>query len=138
MALNSFPGVNCAFVTDAQDAYLFTQINNGNAIAMPFAKDFGWAAELKLEDIFDKIFSCEWGCGYPPKMRSIQQTNGQIFNEVKKNVCKSPVDFLKSIDPNIVTTALSTTEFRKCFENHARDSELTDYVRKLLTEGTSQ
>lgn len=138
MALNSFPGVNCAFVTDAQDAYLFTQINNGNAIAMPFAKDFGWAAELKLEDIFDKIFSCEWGCGYPPKMRSIQQTNGQIFNEVKKNVCKSPVDILKSIDHNIVTTALSTTEFRKCFENHARDSELTDYVRKLLTEGTSQ
>lgn len=110
----------------------------GNAIAMPFAKDFGWAAELKLEDIFDKIFSCEWGCGYPPKMRSIQQTNGQIFNEVKKNVCKSPVDILKSIDHNIVTTALSTTEFRKCFENHARDSELTDYVRKLLTEGTSQ
>ena len=39
MALNSFPGVNCAFVTDAQDAYLFTQINNGNAIAMPFASN---------------------------------------------------------------------------------------------------
>ena len=48
LALNSFPGVLCGHVQDPLDAYLFTQINNGNAIAIPFAKGYGWGGELQL------------------------------------------------------------------------------------------
>ena len=47
LALNSFPGVICGHVVDPSDAYMFMQINDGNAIALPFAKGFGWGAELK-------------------------------------------------------------------------------------------
>lgn len=46
LALNSFPGVLCGHVTSPLDAYLFGQVNDGNAIAMPFAQGFGWGAEL--------------------------------------------------------------------------------------------
>ena len=42
LACNSFPGVICGHVEDALDAYTFAQINDGNAIAIPFAKGFGW------------------------------------------------------------------------------------------------
>ena len=48
LALNSFPGVICGHVVDPSDAYMFMQINDGNAIALPFAKGFGWGAELNL------------------------------------------------------------------------------------------
>ena len=34
LALNSFPGVLCGHVVDPSDAYMFMQINDGNAIAM--------------------------------------------------------------------------------------------------------
>ena len=44
LALNSFPGVLCGHVTDPTDGYLFAQVNNGNAVAMPFAQNFGWGA----------------------------------------------------------------------------------------------
>ena len=40
LACNSFPGVICGHVEDALDAYTFAQINDGNAIAIPFAKGF--------------------------------------------------------------------------------------------------
>ena len=48
LALNAFPDVLCGWVGDPTDAYLFPQINNGNAMSMPFAKGFGWGAELNL------------------------------------------------------------------------------------------
>ena len=37
-------GVICGHVVDPSDAYMFMQINDGNAIALPFAKGFGWGA----------------------------------------------------------------------------------------------
>lgn len=55
LALNSFPGVLCGHVVDPSDAYMFMQINDGNAIALPFAKGFGWGAELNLTYIFEKL-----------------------------------------------------------------------------------
>ena len=51
LACNSFPGVICGHVEDALDAYTFAQINDGNAIAIPFAKGFGWGGDLNLEYI---------------------------------------------------------------------------------------
>ncbi|HHV10109.1 MAG TPA: RpiB/LacA/LacB family sugar-phosphate isomerase [Clostridiales bacterium] len=134
MSLNSYPGVNCGYVTDTSDAFLFTQINNGNAISLAFAKDFGWAAELKIEDIFDKIFSSERGAGYPPKMQETQKKNAGIFNHVKSKICKEPVEILKSIDAEFITTALAGKEFRKCFLKNAVDCNLTAYVKSMISD----
>ena len=35
LACNSMPGVICGYAPTPRDAYLFTQINNGNAISLP-------------------------------------------------------------------------------------------------------
>lgn len=56
MACNAFPGVVCGYCIDPSDAYLFLQINNGNALALPYAKGFGWGADLNLQYIFEKGF----------------------------------------------------------------------------------
>ncbi|EGV02384.1 ribose/galactose isomerase [Streptococcus oralis SK313] len=42
LALNSFPGVVCGLAVDPTDAYLYSQINGGNALSIPYAKGFGW------------------------------------------------------------------------------------------------
>ena len=57
LALNSFPGVICGHVETPLDAYTFAQINDGNAIALPFALGFGWGGDLNLEYIFEKLWS---------------------------------------------------------------------------------
>ena len=46
MSLNAQPGVYCGYCIDPSDAFLFNQVNNGNALALPFAKGFGWGAIL--------------------------------------------------------------------------------------------
>lgn len=55
LACNSFPGVICGHIEDPLDAYTFAQINDGNAIAIPFAKGFGWGGDLNLTYIFEKL-----------------------------------------------------------------------------------
>ena len=52
LAMNSFPGVICGHVEDPVDAYTFAHVNDGNAVALPFAKGFGWGGELNLTYIF--------------------------------------------------------------------------------------
>lgn len=135
MSLNSYPGVTCGYITDASDAYLFTQINNGNAIALSFAKDFGWAAELKIESVCDKIFSGERGCGYPCEMKEIQNKNSQLFREVKTVVAKEPVEILKSLDQDMILTAIAGEEFRNCFLEKHDKSELSNFIMELLKGG---
>ena len=56
LAMNSFPGVICGHVEDPVDAYTFAHVNDGNAVALPFAKGFGWGGELNLTYIFEKLF----------------------------------------------------------------------------------
>ena len=65
LAANSFPNVLCGHIVDPSDAYMFAQINDGNAVALPFAKGFGWGAELNLTYMFEQLFSGESGQGYP-------------------------------------------------------------------------
>eukprot|EP01041_Mallomonas_annulata_P015998 gene15998-33649_t len=65
LACNSMPGVFCGLVIDPTDAFLFGQINDGNAMSMPYAKGFGWAAELNLQDCYRKLLENERGAGYP-------------------------------------------------------------------------
>ena len=65
MSLNMYPGVVCGYCIEPTDAYLFLQINNGNALSIPYAKGFGWGAELNLNNIFTRAFGSPKGMGYP-------------------------------------------------------------------------
>ena len=82
LALNSFPNVLCGHIVDPTDAYLFSQINAGNAIAMGFAKGFGWGSELTLTYTFEKLFETDFGGGYPKERVVPEQANKKILDEV--------------------------------------------------------
>lgn len=67
LACNAFPGVLCGHIVDPSDAYMFAQINDGNAIALPFAKGFGWGAELNLQYIFENCLKVRADRAIPRK-----------------------------------------------------------------------
>ena len=56
LACNSFPKVLCGHIATPLDAYLFSQVNDGNCAAIPFAQNFGWGGELNLQYTFEKLF----------------------------------------------------------------------------------
>ena len=133
LALNSFPGVICGHVVDPSDAYMFMQINDGNAIALPFAKGFGWAAELNLTYIFEKLFEGEPGGGYPKERVVPEQRNKKILDEVRKVAFKdSLIDILKNLDQDLVKGAVAGEKFQELFFANCKCDKLAEYVKTLL------
>ncbi|MFA3792027.1 RpiB/LacA/LacB family sugar-phosphate isomerase [Aliiglaciecola sp. SL4] len=134
MSLNLHPGVFCGYCLDPSDAFLFNQINNGNALALAFAKGFGWGAELNLRYMFEKALTGERGAGYPKERKEPQVKNAGILAEVKAAVLKSDfLETLKSIDQSLVKTAVSGERFQKCFFENCKSQELSDYVKSLIS-----
>jgi ribose 5-phosphate isomerase RpiB len=133
MSLNLHPGVTCGYCLEPSDAFLYNQINNGNALSLAFAKGFGWAGELNVRYIFEKAFTGERGQGYPVERAVPQQANAAILNDVKAAVAKDNiVDSLRAIDQDLVKTAVGSARFQQCFFDHCQDAELEAYVRSLL------
>lgn len=133
MSLNAHPGVVCGYCLEPSDAFLFNQINNGNAIAMAFAKGFGWAAELNARYIFEKAFTGPRGEGYPVERKAPQVENAGILNQVKAAVAKGNyLDTLKALDQELVKTAVTGARFQKCFFDNNQDADIEAYVKSLL------
>ncbi|MFV0352379.1 MAG: RpiB/LacA/LacB family sugar-phosphate isomerase [Oscillospiraceae bacterium] len=132
LALNSFPGVICGHVVDPSDGYMFAQINDGNAISMPFAKGFGWGADCNLEYVFEKLFGFESGQGYPPEKREVERQNKKILDTVRAHTLKDIVTCLKGIDPELVKGALGGKHFKELFYANAKDQAVIDYVESVV------
>lgn len=133
LSLNAHPGVVCGYCIDPADAFLFAQINNGNALSLPFAKGFGWGAELNLRYIFEKAFAGERGQGYPQERREPQVRNAAILNRVKAAVIKDNyLDTLNALDRDLVKTAVGGARFQQCLFEQGQDPAIIDYVRSLL------
>lgn len=133
MSLNAHPGVLCGYCIDPADAFLFAQINNGNALSLPFAKGFGWGAELNVRYIFEKAFGSARGQGYPTDRAIPQQRNAAILNDVKTAVAKAPLEALRALPRELVTAAIGGRQFQECFFLHCQEPEFADYVHGLLS-----
>lgn len=131
LACNSMPGVFCGLIADPTDAFLFGQINDGNAIAMPYAKGFGWAAELNLQDCYRKLFDGERGLGYPKERAQIMAKNRGILKELKAASCKDMLTVLKSVDQDLLKSAIAGERFEELFFANAQDTAIADYVRRM-------
>ena len=131
LACNSMPGVFCGLIADPTDAFLFGQINDGNAIAMPYAKGFGWAAELNLQDCYRKLFDGERGLGYPKERAQIMAKNRGILKELKAVSCHDMLTVLKSVDQELLKSAIAGERFEELFFANAQDNAIADYVRRV-------
>jgi len=132
LAANSFPNVLCGHIVDPSDAYMFMQINDGNAVSFPFAKGFGWGAELNLEYCFRELFSHESGNGYPKDRVIPEQRNKKILDEVKKITHNDMLTIVKNIDKEFLLHTISGENFKKLFTENCDDSELSNYIKSLL------
>lgn len=132
MALNAFPGVVCGYCIEPTDAFLFLQINNGNALAIPYAKGFGWGAELNIHTMFEKAFGSPKGMGYPPdeQHKTSQNRNAKNLFALKQACAKPLIEGLRAMDQEILKKSL-TPRFLECFNSGCNDPELAAFVKSI-------
>jgi ribose 5-phosphate isomerase RpiB len=131
LAANAMPGVFCGLIIDPTDAFLFNQINDGNAISMPYAKGFGWAAELNLQDVYRKLFENEGGAGYPRERAEIMRKNRGILKDLKAATCHDMVTVLKSVDQDLLKATVAGAHFAEYFYANAQDADIIAYMRGI-------
>ncbi len=132
LACNSFPKVLCGLIVDPSDAYMFGQINDGNCAAFPFAKGFGWGAELNLEYCFEKLFNGPRGQGYPKERAVPEQRNKKILDQVKEVTHTPMMEILKKIDQDFLKETIDRPTFKNLFFKSAKDPEIIAYCKKVL------
>ena len=132
LAMNSFPGVICGHVQDPVDAYTFAHVNDGNAVSMPFAKGFGWGAELNLTYVFEKLFGFGHGQGYPKERVVPEQRNKQILDGVRAGTMRPLLECLDAIDQELLTGAIAGEKFQELFFANCKDEAIEAYIKKLL------
>ena len=131
LACNAFPGVLCGHLVDPSDGYMFAQINDGNCVALPFAKDFGWGAELKLEMIFRQLFGFGHGNGYPAERVVPEQRNKKILDAVKAVTHRPMMDILHDIDQTFLKETISGEHFAQLFYPSCKDEQIAEYLKNL-------
>ncbi len=132
LALNSFPNMLCGLVVEPSDAYLFGQINDGNAISMPYAKGFGWGAELNLENVYENLFKAPFGGGYPKERVVPEQRNKKILDGIKKITHRPMIEILKEVDKDFLLETIDRDTFKKYFFQNATNQEIIAFIKQVL------
>lgn len=95
LACNSMPGVMCGYAPTPKDAFLFAQINNGNAISLPLGEEYTYSGEENLEETIKALFSKPFGGGYPESEARRKIADARLLKEIKT---KSQISFQEFID----------------------------------------
>lgn len=112
-----FPGVVCGLIVEPLDAWLFSQINAGNSISLPLNKGYGWAGNINLEYIFEKLFRDEAGAGYPRARAESQAQSREILSNLSQTTHKSLMEILEATDTAILSALAGSTDFMAVLEN---------------------
>jgi hypothetical protein len=102
-----YPGVFCGLITGPLDAWLFTQINGGNCISLALNQGYGWAGDINLHFIFERLFSVKRGCGYPAHRKESQAQSRELLNEVNRKTHRSLAEILNSLPDTVVAPVLN-------------------------------
>ena len=127
LALNSFPNVYCGLITDPTSAYLFSQINGGNAVSLAYAYNFGQGSEITLENIFNELFREPIGGGYPKERAESERNNREILKKVKNVTTRPLLDSLKDINKELIEHICQNEVFMKSLE----EASCFDYLEVL-------
>ena len=103
-----YPGVFCGLIQNPLDAWLFGQINGGNCISLALNFGYGWAGDINLKFVFERLFSLEeFGKGYPPHRQQSQQQSIRTLKGVSQVTHCNFAQIVGDLEDSVVKPVLS-------------------------------
>jgi len=96
-----YPGVFAGLILDPLDAWLFSQINGGNCVSLALNKGYGWASDINLKYIFQRLFQDESGGGYPPHRRESQRESREMLQTISRLSHRGLMEIVQALDQSI-------------------------------------
>jgi ribose 5-phosphate isomerase RpiB len=111
-----YPGVFCGHIMNSLDAWLFAQINAGNCISLALNQGYGWAGDVNLRFIFDRLFSVEFGGGYPRHRSQPQKQFRQTLVEVTQITHRPLAEIIHMLPDSTIKPALEYPGIRELID----------------------
>ena len=132
LACNNMPGVLCGYVPTPKDAYLFVQINNGNAISLPLGEDYTWSGVDNLEQTIASVFSEPFGQGYPKSERKRKLRDTAVLKKIKTKSQISFVELLDKLDKELLQKMFSKKDVISFVLTNGMDTEITEWIKRNM------
>ena len=120
LACNSMPGVICGYVPTPKDAYLFAQINNGNAISLPLGEDYTWTGNDNFEKTIEALFSEPFGQGYPKSEAARKLKDTEKLKEIRRTGQVQFEELLNMLDTSVLETIKKKQDVMRYVKEHGK------------------
>ncbi|MCR4756908.1 MAG: RpiB/LacA/LacB family sugar-phosphate isomerase [Butyrivibrio sp.] len=107
LACNNMPGVLCGYAYSPMDAYLFVQINNGNAISLPLGEEYTFSGYDNLEYTIAKMFSEPFAQGYPKSEAARKLKDTEKLKNIRMNSQVDMLSLLDTLDEEMIQKIIS-------------------------------
>ena len=134
LACNNMPGLLCGYAPTPKDAYLFAQINNGNAISLPLGEEYTWAGEDNFAQTIKTLFSEPFGQGYPKSESSRKLKDTSLLKQIRKNSQVNTIDLLDTLDKKMIQKVLSKKDVIDFILENGSNSELLSWIEKQIND----
>jgi ribose 5-phosphate isomerase RpiB len=128
-----YPGVSSGLILNPLDAWLFARINAGNCVSLALNVGYGWAGDINLGMIFDKLFTPDTGAGYPVHRAEPQKRSREILAGISNATHKSFPDILRSLSVEVTRPVFEYPAFQPVILNAAqKNPELLSVITTIL------
>jgi len=130
LACNSIPGVICGYAPSPMDAYLFAQINNGNAISLPLGEDYTYSGSDHCRQTIERLFSEPFGQGYPKDEAERKIKDTELLKNIRE---KSQIDFislLEKLDNTLIEKVLEKNDVVRYVLAYGSDITIIDWINR--------
>ena len=131
LACNNMPGVLCGYIPTPMDAYLFAQINDGNAVSLPLGEEYTWAGEENLDKTIAKLFSEPFGQGYPKSEAERKLEDTRLLKSIRSSSQIKMTELLKTLEKPLLYKVLSKKDVVEYVLENGRDEELSLLITEL-------
>ena len=132
LACNNMPGVLCGYIPTPQDAYLFAQINNGNAVSLPLGEEYTWAGAENMDKTLEKLFSQPFGQGYPKSEAARKLEDTKLLKKIREASQVKMTELIENMDKVLLDKVLSKTDVVEYILENGRDEELSLLLKAKL------
>ena len=132
LACNNIPGVLCGYIPTAMDAYLFVQINNGNAISLPLGEDYTWNGEDNLEQTIASVFSEPFGQGYPKSERERKLRDTVTLKKIRSQSQIGFLELLGKLDGELLDKMLCKKDIISFVLTNGKNPGIAEWIRRNI------
>lgn len=132
ISCNSYPNVVCGLLNTPLDAFLFNDVNSGNAVSLAYSQGFGWGSDKNLEMMFEHLFNDVKEDEFFGPSQKMLNDSKDLMTDMHSKVKRPLIDILKDLDDEFILDVCQYDEFYEYFSVNAEEGEVKDYILNLL------